>query len=110
MEPAAEVAEATGRSELAGLLRTEIAGYNNPLAQVTAAGVYGEITDAVVENPGATFWQVIDWIRRDYGCSRKEFLKYFRRAKVVFDREKRDAEEAARAKAKLLASFGKKHT
>ena len=54
-----------GRTEVARLLREEIAGYNDPLARVTAAGVYGEIADAVVENPGATFWTVIDSVRRD---------------------------------------------
>jgi hypothetical protein len=104
MEQAAVTADQLGRSELAGLLRKETAGYNDPLAKVTAAGVYGEITDAVVENPGVTFWQVIDCVRRDYGCSRKEFLKHFRRAKVVFDREREDAEEAAKARAAWMAA------
>jgi hypothetical protein len=40
----------------------------------------------------------LDRVRRDYGCPRKEFLKHFRRAKAAFDEEKRDAEEAARAR------------
>ncbi len=102
MERAAATAEQIGRTELAGLLRKEIAGYNDPLARVTAAGVYGEIADAVVGNPDATFWKVIDSVRRDYGCSRKEFLKHFRRAKVVFDQEKRDEQERTRLRAAWL--------
>ena len=104
LERAAAVADRLGRTELAGLLRKEIAAYNDPLAKVTAAGVYGEISDAVVQNPGATFWQVIDCVRRDYGCSRKEFLQHFRRAKHIFDREKREAEEQAKARAQFMAA------
>ncbi len=58
-------------------------------------GGYQEIGDAVTETPDATFLQVIDFLRRDYGYSRKEFLDRFRRARAVFDREKRDGKERA---------------
>ncbi len=103
MEKAAVTAEQAGRTELATLLRKEIIGYRDPMARVTAGLVYSEIADAVVENPELTFYQVIDFVRRDYGFSRQEFLQRFRRARVVFDREMRDAQEEAKARAKLLA-------
>lgn len=99
MEQAAVIAEDAGRKKLAGLLRKEIAGYNDPVARVSAGLVYQEIGDAVVEVPDATFCQVIDCLRRNYGFSRKEFLNRFRRARTVFDREKRNKEERAKAKA-----------
>lgn len=103
MERAAIIAEETGRMELAGLLRNEVASYENPLARVSAGLVYQEIGDAVAETPGLTLLQVIDCLRRDYGFSRKEFLGRFRRARTVFHREKQD--EAARAKTRAaLAS------
>ena len=103
MERAAVAAEGMGRTELAGLLRKEIAGYRDPVARVTAGLVYQEISDAVVEAPDLTFLQVVDCLRRDYGLSRKEFLDRFRRARAVFDRERRDEAERARVKAKLMA-------
>ena len=64
MEQAAVIAEDAGRNELAGLLREEIAGYNDPLARVSAGFVYQEIGDAVADNPDANFVQVIDCLRR----------------------------------------------
>lgn len=99
MEQAAVIAKGAGRKELAGLLRKEIAGFNDPLAQVSARLVYQEIADAVTEVPDVTFLQVIDCLRRDYGYSRKEFLDRFRRARAVFDREKREEKKRAVARA-----------
>lgn len=104
LEEAAAIAEATGRMELAVLLRKEITGYNDPMARVSAGMLYQEIGDAVAGTPEATFVQVIDYLRRDYGLSRKEFLNRFRRARMFFDREKRDEEEQARTRAKFMAA------
>ncbi len=104
MEQAAITAERLGRTGLAGLLRKEIAGYNDPLAQVTTGRVYNEITDAVIGNPGVTLWQVIDGVRRDYGYSRKEFLGRFRRAGEIFDHEKRDEVERVKVRARFMAA------
>ena len=103
MERAAVAADAMSRPELARLLRKEVAGYRDPVARVTARLAYQEISDAVVEAPDVTFLQVVDCLRRDYGFSRKEFLDRFRRARAVFDRERRDEAERARVKAKLMA-------
>ena len=105
MEKAVVTAEQASRTELAALLRKEIVGYRNPMARVTAGLVYSEIADAVVENPELTFSQVIDCVRRDYGFCRQEFLKRFRRARTVYDREKRDAQEESKARAKFLAKW-----
>jgi hypothetical protein len=60
----------------------------------------------VAGNPGATFRQAIDGVRRDYGCSRKEFLRRFRRARAVFDQEKQDMAEHAKAKRNSLSASG----
>ena len=108
MEQAAVTAEEMGRTELAGLLRKEIAGYRDPAIRVTAKLAYQEIADAAAEAPNVTFFQVIDCLRRDYGMSRKEFLSRFRRARTVFDREKRAEEERARVKAKWMAAMGRR--
>jgi hypothetical protein len=104
IEQAAKAAEKMGRTELAGLLRKEIAGYRDPVARVTARLAYQEIADAAAEAPDATFLQVVDCLRRDYGLSRREFLSRFRRARAVFDREKRDEEERARSRAKWMGA------
>lgn len=107
MEQAANTAEEMGRVELAGLLRKEIVGYRDPVVRVTARLAYQEIADAAAEAPDATFLQVIDCLRRDYGMSRKEFLSRFRRARAVFDREKRDEKERAKVKAKWMATMAR---
>ena len=109
MEQAAVIAEDAGRKELAGLLRKEIAGYNAPVARVSAGLVYQEIADAVTEAPDATFCQVIDCLRRDYGYSWKEFLNRFRRARAVFDREKREENERAKARVAWIAKCRAEH-
>ena len=55
--------------------------------------------------PGMGFFlQGASGVNRDYGFSRKEFLGRFRRARVVFDQEKRDEEETARGRAKWMAA------
>jgi hypothetical protein len=108
MEQAAVTAEGMDRTELAEVLRKEIAGYKDPVVRVTAGLVYQEISDAAAEVPDLTFFQVVDCLRRDYGLSRKEFLNRFRRARTVFDRERREEEERARVKAKWMATLGRK--
>jgi hypothetical protein len=108
MEQAAVTAEGMDRTELAEVLRKEIAGYKDPVVRVTAGLVYQEISDAAAEVPDLTFFQVVDCLRRDYGLSRKEFLNRFRRARTVFDQERREEEERARVKAKWMATLGRK--
>jgi hypothetical protein len=104
MERAAIAAEGLGRMELAGLLRKEIAGYSDPLARVTAAGVYSEIEDAIIGVPQANFLQVVDWVRREYGLNRQEFFRRFRRAKAVYQEARRWCRELMELKAAMLAS------
>ncbi len=64
----------------------------------------------MAETPGITFFQVVDCLRRDYGFSRKEFLGCFRRARKVFDQEKRDEEERAKARAALVRQLTESRT
>jgi len=56
------------------------------------------------DNPKVTFWQAVDSIRRDLGMSRKGFVKRFPRVLAVFDREKRDLAERAKARAEMAAA------
>lgn len=104
MELAAITAEALGRTELAGLLRREIAGYNDPLARVTAAEVYSEVEDAVIDIPEAKFLQVVDSVRREYGFNREEFVRRFRRARAVYEEARRWRQEQVKLKATMLAT------
>ncbi len=92
MEQAAVTAADAGQADLAGLLRADIAGYNDPLARVSARLVYQEIADAA--SPDVTFSEVIEFVRRGYGLPRRQFLKRFPRARKVFDEAKRDGARA----------------
>jgi hypothetical protein len=104
MEKAAATAEALGYNEIAALLREQIAAYGDPNNRITAADVYRQIEDVVWQDQSVTFHNAVDFVRRDYGLTRQEFLKRFRRARAVFGRERRDARESARMKAKWSKS------
>ena len=102
MQRAAQDADDRGMTAIADLLRKEIAGYQDGF-WVTATEVYNQISDAVSENSKATFVQVVDFLRRQYGLSRPQFLKRFHRARTVFAEAKREAKETAKIKARWLA-------
>jgi hypothetical protein len=98
MKKAASIAEATGRHELAGHLQEMVDQYCAPTSTVTAADVYWGIEGVVRDYEQAQFTQVVDCVRRDYGLSRRDFLRRYRRARQVFDRAKKEVAESRRAK------------
>jgi len=102
MEKAAEKAESIGLHTTAKLLQEQIAGYRSQ-RPVKASDIYHEITACVWGNSNVTFPQAVDFVRRDYGLGRADFLGRFRRAKRVFDEAKLDAKEEAKARARFLA-------
>ncbi len=86
MLSAAERAERLGRKDLADELRADVQQVQGPDTYfATASGTYNRIQDAVCDAPAATFNNIIDFVRSDFGLSRKEFLKRFPRARRVFD-------------------------
>jgi hypothetical protein len=105
MEEAASRSDQNGAAGLAGVLRHQIADYRDGF-RVTATMLYGEIENCVIDQPQITFPQVVDFLRRDYGFSRDQFLRRFRRAKRVFKEAKQVARETAVAKARSLESMG----
>ena len=105
MEEAASQSEQNGAAGVAGLLRQQIADYRNGF-QVTVAMLYGEIENCVIDQPQITFPQVVDFLRRDCGISRDQFLRRFRRAKRVFEEAKQDARRSAEKKVRWLESMG----
>jgi hypothetical protein len=104
MEKAAQHAEAIGRPGLAGRIRDEIAGYREGEGvRETAATMYGHIEDAADEIPNATFWRVVDYVRREYAIlSRRDFLKKYPRTRKVFDKACREKERSQERSTALL--------
>ena len=100
MEKAAIRAEKLGLGTVARLLREDIDGYKASLP-VTASMVYDQIELAVFVNRSATLSQIVEFLRRDYGFTREQFLKRFRRTERVFDQAKRDAKTMAKKGAKF---------
>ncbi len=105
MEKAASRAEQQGPPTLAALLREQIVGYRDGF-RMTAAMMYGEIENCVFSKFQVTFPQVVDFLRRNFGISRDQFLRCFRRAEGVFEEAQRDVRESAEAKARWLESLG----
>jgi hypothetical protein len=101
MEDAASRADEQGLPTLAALLRQQIVGYRDGF-RMTAATMYGEIENCVFSEFQVTFPQVVDFLRRDWGISRRHFLRRFRRAERVFEEAQRDVRESAEAKARWL--------
>ncbi len=60
--------------------------------------IYNEIADVAMDGNG-DFLGIVDFVRRDYGMTREQFLKRFRRAERVFE----DAMQAAEARAQMRA-------
>jgi len=105
MEEAANHADQERLPTLAALLRQQIVGYRDGF-RMTAAMMYGEIENCVFSEFQVTFPQVVDFLRRDFGISRDQFLRRFRRAEGVFEEAQRDVRESAEAKARWLESLG----
>jgi hypothetical protein len=105
MEEAANHADQERLPTLAALLRQQIVGYRDGF-RMTAAMMYGEIENCVFSEFQVTFPQVVDFLRRDFGISRRQFLRRFRRAERVFEEAQRDVRESAEARGRWLESLG----
>ncbi len=81
-------ARALGEIALAEGIEKEVKAYDSA-PKVTPQSVYQSIKDAVMDCPTASFKAVLDFVRRDNGCSRKGFMKLFRRARAVFEEAKK---------------------
>lgn len=102
MEQAADEAAEQGLKTLARLIHEEIAGYKDGW-RPTASSIYRQIENCVREQPGFAFEQVMDHVRRDWGLSREDFLRRFRRANRIFEETKREERESAERRAQLRA-------
>lgn len=91
MEAAAKRADRIERPKLAKLLRGEIVAYQKAPRSIDI--VYGDIEDAMHENPNLTFTQIKRWIARDHGLLPVEVCKYFKRAEAVYNKAKRQGKE-----------------
>jgi hypothetical protein len=99
---AAEQAERLGKGKLAQVLRKQVAQYGNPDSEVTPTMVYDEIEDILWQRPGAEFEQVVDFLRRDVGLSREDFVRRYRRARTVFEEAKAEAEERVTVRERMM--------
>jgi hypothetical protein len=86
-EKAARKAEAIGEVSVSEALREEVRLYTEPFAAAkpTANLVYTRIRNERLGCPTHSFDQVIDGIRNDFGLTREEFLRQFKRSREVFD-------------------------
>jgi len=100
MEKAAIQAQELCLGTVARLLREEINGYKDAFP-MTASMVYDRLELAVFVNRSLTFTQIVELLRRDYGFTREQFLKRFRRAERVFEQAKRDAKAMAEKKGEV---------
>jgi hypothetical protein len=99
MEKAAVDADKMDLGGIAGLLREQIKDYREGGVRYTAQMVYAEMETGVMCQPHLAFPQVVDWLRRNFGLSREQFLRRFRRSRAVYDEAQRDAEERDRCRA-----------
>ncbi len=87
VEKAAQRAEMAGETSLAQAVREEIRLYNEACTAVTpmAGTVYDRIKEACVSPSRPSFQQVVDSVRREYGLTREEFLRCFKRCRKVYE-------------------------
>ncbi len=90
VEKAARKAETIGETSVAEALREEIRVYTESFgaARPTANLVYTRIRSERLGCPTHTFDQVVDSIRNDFGLTREEFLRSFKRSREVFEQTK----------------------
>ena len=87
VEKAARKAESIGEASVAEALREEVRLYTEPFgaAKPTANLVYTRIRNERLGCPTHSFDEVVDSIRNDFGLTREEFLRQFKRSREVFD-------------------------
>jgi hypothetical protein len=90
VERAALKAETIGETSVAEALREEIRLYTEPFGAVkpTADMVYNRIKNERLCCPTHSFDQVIDSLRNDFGLTREEFLRTFKKSRKVYEQTK----------------------
>ncbi len=90
VEKAARKAETIGETSVAEALREEIRLYTEPFgaATPTANLVYSRIKNERLCCPTHSFEQTVDSIRNDFGLTREEFLRQFKRSREIFESAK----------------------
>lgn len=87
-------ARRVGRARLADLLGEAVANYRERGEPVTVA--YGEVEDALLDNPDLTLAQVRRWLARLYGLRFGKVEQVFRRLRRVYEEARREELEARR--------------
>jgi hypothetical protein len=104
MDQAAVRAAKLGEKDLADVIRHEQENYRtSPL--IDCHWIYGQIEDWTAEQPGKTFKEIMEAICWDYGMTQREFLRFFPRARKVWEKAHADAVEYQR----LEREFHEKH-
>jgi len=90
VEKAARKAETIGETSMAEALREEVRVYTEPFGAATATAemVYSRIKSERLCCPTHGFDQIVDSIRNDFGLTREEFLRQFKRSREVFESAK----------------------
>jgi hypothetical protein len=90
VEKAAMKAETIGETSVAEALREEVRVYTEPFGAIkpTPNQVYARIKNERLGCPTHSFDQVVDAIRNDFGLTREEFLREFKKSREVFDSAK----------------------
>lgn len=85
MELAAKYAEKDGDSEIAAEIRDQLEAYAMS-PKITAKMVYQEIQDiAYMSSSDISYDDTIEFVRRNYGMSERDFLKKYKKTRQAYD-------------------------
>ena len=84
-ELAAKDAEKDGDSELATEIRNQLEAYDMS-PKITAKMVYNEVQDiAYMSSSDISYEDTIEFVRRNYGMSERDFLKKYKKTRQAYD-------------------------
>ncbi len=75
--------------------------FDTVVAEDSEEIVYSSIGDAVADSPEASFDGIVQYLSEDLGVSEKEFLKKYKRARRVFDEQRRNIQCIRKAEREL---------
>ncbi len=87
MLKAAARARQIGEQRLARMIEEDVDGYKSPTI-VDGALIYGTIGDFLIDNPGATFDEVVSRICQEYPMRKAEFHKRYKKAQKIYEKER----------------------
>jgi hypothetical protein len=90
---ASDRAAEIGKGELSAQILEEIMGYKKAikLGVGSKLDIYGLIEDWVLESPNISFDEIVNGVCQEIATVPKEFLSYFKRARPVYDRARKEA-------------------